>query len=265
MTHNRNNWKHAAVFGAVAGAFVAAQMVHAQSQTAATAGTTRPIASSTTTAQATPTTQTRPIAARLPPAALLRRVLPPAPVQWQAALQTQARNIQARRPDSLALKLPRAQLDQIRLPVVLPRAGVIDTAKAKLLSFGDAYALNMPQPKGKQLTMYGNRTFMQADSGAISSRPTVKLAGVPEDIRISRIEDGWTATFTRYGVVYSLDLSCDDNASSDCADDSYLRKAIAEFTDVSVGAEAQTEAKAPPKAQVSGNWLNQIFSVKKGG
>ncbi|MBW8879927.1 MAG: hypothetical protein JF615_00495 [Asticcacaulis sp.] len=242
MTHNRNNWKQVALIGTVAGVFVTAQLVHAQSQTAPAA---RPVATSTTTAQ---TAQTRPVATR-PGAVLMRRAL------------------QARRPDSLALRLPKAQLDQVRLPVVLPRAGVIDTAKAKLLNFGDAYALNLPQPQGKQLTMYGNRTFVQADRGAISSRPTVKLAGVPEDIRISQMEDGWTATFTRYGVVYSIDLSCDDNASPDCTSDAYLRKAIAEFTDVSVGAQAQTEAKAP-KTEASTNWLNQVakvFSPKTGG
>lgn len=251
MAHNRNNWKQAVLIGTMAGTFVAAQLVHAQSQTAP--------AAQTGTATARPVA-TRPI--------LLRRALPPAPVQWQAALQTQARNAQIRRPDSLALKLPKAQLDQIRLPVVLPRPGLIDTAKAKLLSFGDAYALNMPQAKGTQLTMYGNRTFVQADKGAISARPAVKLAGVPEDIRITQTEDGWTATFTRFGVVYSIDLSCDDTASPDCASDSYLRKAIAEFTDVSVGAQAQTEAKAPAKPQPSANWLDQaakIFSPKTGG
>jgi len=264
MTQNRNNWKTALVAGAIAGAFVAAQMVHAQSQTAPAAGTTRPVASSTTVQS----TQNRPLAAKLPPAALLRKVLPPAPVQWQAAQQTQARNAEVRRPDSLALKLPKAQLDQIRLPVVLPRAGVIDTAKARLLSFGDAYALNLPQAKGTQLTMYGNRSFVQADSGAISSRPKIRLAGVPEDIRISQIEDGWTATFTRYGVVYSIDLSCDDSASPDCKSDAYLRKAIAEFTDVSIGAQAQNEARTPVKTQTSANWLNQaakIFTPKTGG
>lgn len=259
MQH-RNNWKLALVAGGIAGAFVAAQMVHAQSQTATAAGTTRPVAASTA-----PVAQNRPIVAKLPPAALLRKALPPAPVQWASAIQQQARNAQSRRPDSLALKLPKAQLDQLRLPVVLPRVGLIDTAKAKLLSFGDAYALNLPQPKGTQLTMYGNRSFVQADKGAISSRPTIKLAGVPEDIRISQIEDGWTATFTRYGVVYSLDLSCDDTASPDCKDDGFLRKAIAEFTDVSVGAQAQAEAKAPTKQT---NWFDQatkMFSAKKGG
>ena len=263
MTQHRNNWKPALVAGGIAGVFVAAQMVHAQSQTAPAAGTARPVASSTVAQNA----QNRPVtAARLPPQILLRRALPPAPVQWSSAIQQQARNAQVRRPDSLALKLPRAQLDQLRLPVVLPRPGVIDTAKAKLLSFGDAYALNLPQPKGTQLTMYGNRSFVQADKGAISSRPAIKLAGVPEDIRITRIEDGWTATFTRYGVVYSLDLSCDDTASPDCASDAFLRKAIAEFTDVSVGTQAQAEAKAPPKVQP--NWFDQaarMFSAKKGG
>ncbi|WP_443750731.1 hypothetical protein [Asticcacaulis solisilvae] len=266
MTQHRKKPDRLAQFAVVACALaaviavVSAQKSHGQSQTANTAATgARPIAASTAPSQA---------AAAKPAPILLRRALPPAPVQWQAALQSQARNAQIRRPDSLALKLPKAQLDQIRLPVVLPRSGLINTAKAKLLSFGDAYALNMPQPKGTQLTMYGNRSFVQADKGAISSRPVVRLAGVPEDIRISQTEDGWTATFTRYGVVYSIDLSCDDTASADCTSDTYLRKAIAEFTDVSVGAQAQTEAKAPAKVQVSPSLFDQLgktFSAKKGG
>ncbi len=188
---------------------------------------------------------------------LFRRPLPPAKVQWQTAMDQSSR-MQSRRAliNSLASRLPKAQLDKTRLPVILPRdGGMIDSAKAKLMSFGDAYALNMPQPKGLQITMYGNRSFVPTDAGAISKRPMQRLLGVAEDVRISQMEDGWTATFTRYGVVYSLDVSCDDINSPDCQSDAYIRQAIAQFDDVTMGSAAQTEAGVKPKPA---NWIDQV-------
>ncbi len=202
---------------------------------------------------------------------LLRKPMPPAKVDWQAAVNrsgTMAK--QARISGGLKARLPKAQLDKTRLPVVLPReGGVVDTAKAKMMSFGDAYALNMPQPnrKGTQVTVYGNRTFVPTDSGAISKRPIARLAGVVEDIRIGQMEDGWTATFTRYGVVYSIDVSCDSMNSDDCKTDSYIRDVIAQMDDVTMGSEAQSEADQQIKDD--GNWLNQvsktISKITKGG
>jgi hypothetical protein len=170
-------------------------------------------------------------------------------------------------------RLPKATIDRTRLPVILPREGSgIDTAKAKMVSFGDAYALNLPQAKGLQITMYGNRSFVQTDKGAISARPVQKLAGVAEDIRISQMEDGWTATFTRYGVVYSLDVSCDDINSADCKTDAFIRKAIAQFDDVTVGADAQAEADGkmnadgkPVAAGPLDGLFNTITKMTKGG
>ncbi len=174
---------------------------------------------------------------------LLRKAMAPARVQWSTAI-AQANRMKTVRPtNNFASRLPKLTVDRTRLPVILPReGGIIDTAKAKMVSFGDAYALNLPQAKGLQITMYGNRSFVPTDKGAISSRPVQKLAGVAEDIRISQMEDGWTATFTRYGVVYSLDVSCDDINSPDCKTDAFNRQAIAQFDDVTVGADAQAEA-----------------------
>ncbi|CAL4867335.1 hypothetical protein MMA231_01587 [Asticcacaulis sp. MM231] len=193
---------------------------------------------------------------------LLRKALPPARVQWQAALDRASQQKSLRKSDGILARLPKAELDRTRLPVILPRAGVIDAAKAKLVSFGDAYALNMPQAKGVQITMYGNRSFVPAEAGAVSKRPVARLLNVVEDVRISQMEDGWTGTFTRYGVVYSLDVSCDDIKSPDCQSDGYIRNAIAQFDDVTLGAEAQAEAnKAVPKPA---NWLDgAVQSIRK--
>ena len=179
---------------------------------------------------------------------LLRRALPPAKVEWQGAMDQANKMRGLRKVSGFAARLPRAQLDETRLPVILPRdGGMIDTAQAKLVSFGDAYALNMPQKNGIQITTYGNRSFVPADSGAVSKRPIARLLSVAEDIRISQMEDGWTATFTRYGVVYSIDVSCDDINAPDCQNDSFIRQAVAQFDDVTMGSEAQAEAQAVVK------------------
>lgn len=206
------------------------------------------------------------VAARRPAPMLLRRPLAPAKVQWSTAMARSSQMKTARRSNNLAGRLPRQTLDKTRLPVLLPRDGMIDTAKARMVSFGDAYALNMPQNKGIQVTMYGNRSFVAGDKGAVSARPIQKLAGVTEDIRISQMEDGWTATFTRFGVVYSLDVTCDDVKAVDCVTDAYIRKAIAEFDDVAMGAQAQAEADKDTKPT---SWLDNvsksISNITKGG
>lgn len=206
---------------------------------------------------------------------LLRKPMAPAKVDWSAAMkqnermETQQRTTKAVRP-GLKARLSRPDLDKTRLPVILPReGGVVDTAKAKMVSFGDAYAINMPQPNrnGVQVTVYGNRTFVPSDSGAVSKRPFARLAGVAEDIRIGQMEDGWTATFTRYGVVYSIDVSCDSINTPDCKTDAYIRDVIAQMDDVTMGSEAQKEAEVQVKED--NNWLNQvsktISNITKGG
>jgi hypothetical protein len=246
------------------------QTVDPKLSAANTNATAKPVAtaSQSSSAAAKPATN---VAVKPGAPILMRRPLAPAQVQWSNAI-AQANRMKTLRPaNSFVSRLPQATLDRTRLPVLLPHpGGLIDTAKAKMVTFGDAYALNLPQAKGLQVTMYGNRSFVPTDKGAISSRPVQKLAGIAEDIRISQMEDGWTATFTRYGVVYSVDVSCDDINSPDCKTDAFIRKAIAQFDDVTVGADAQAEANGritadgkPAQANPFSGLLN-VFN-KKGG
>lgn len=203
---------------------------------------------------------------------LFRRPMAPAKVQWAAALGQSQKMRSVRKSGGLWSRLPKPDLDRTLVPVILPRdGGFIQTAKTKMISFGDAYALNMPQDKGVQITMYGNRSFVAGNKGDISSRPVQKLAGVAEDIRIGQMEDGWTATFTRFGVVYSVDVTCDDINSDDCKSDTYIRNAIAQMDDVTMGADATAEAQADSQASASSSsdWLGQISKtlskLSKGG
>jgi len=192
---------------------------------------------------------------------LLRRPLPPAKVQWAGAMQQSNKMRGLRKVGGFATRLPRPELDATRLPVILPRdGGMIDTTKAKLVTFGDAYALNMPQNNGMQITSYGNRSFVPAEGGAVSKRPVQRLLSVAEDIRISQMEDGWTATFTRYGVVYSIDVSCDDINAPDCQNDTFIRQAVAQFDDVTMGSQAQAEANAVVPA-ANPNLIDQVSNA----
>ena len=211
-----------------------------------------------TSASQTTTARPRPVFA-------LRKPLPPAKVQWSSALRQIATQDQNAKTQTLvgafAAKLQKPALDQIRLPVILPRNGAaISAARAKLLSFGDAYALNLPQDQGVQITVYGNRSFVPADAGAISRRPMQRLLNVAENVAVEQTEDGWTATFERYGVVYTVDVSCDDIKSPACASDAYLRNAVSSFSDVTLGAQAQAEASAAAPQPSLLDKLNQNIS-----
>lgn len=196
---------------------------------------------------------------------LQRKALPPSTVQWQTVIKARDNMKTARSANSLPSRLSKKELDRTRLPVVMPReGGVINTSQARLMSFGDAYAIDLPQPKGVHFAAYGNRSLVQGDKGSITAKPFAKVQGVVENVQISRMEDGWTATFTRYGVVYSLDMMCDDIASVECSTDAPIRKAIADLTDVTMGAEAETEAQKSiaPKSQPS--WFdNTVKGVTK--
>lgn len=143
-------------------------------------------------------------------------------------------------------RLSRDQVNRTRLPLLTPReGGMVRTQQARLVSFGDAYSLNLPQDKGVVLTVSGNRRMVQAQRGEIARKPRLKLANIPEDVQITRLEDGWSASFRRFGVLYTVDLLCDDAQDVKCLDDAYLRKAVADITDVSLGEEAQKEAGIP--------------------
>ncbi|MGZ3298083.1 MAG: hypothetical protein ACXU8O_03625 [Asticcacaulis sp.] len=270
MKHRKGRFALAMAGGSLA-ALAAAAVIGsgAASQTATNATAVRPAAQTVkpaaTTAQSAATPLYHPNFK--PGPMFLRKPQAPAPVLWSQATAQMARLRQTRPVNSLASRLPKAELDRTRLPVLLPHdGGFVAIDKTRLFSFGDAYAMNLPQPKGTQITLYGNRSFVAADAGAISKRPVMKLAGMPEDVRIDQTEDGWTATFTRYGVVYSIDVTCDDMASPDCTSDSFLRKAITQFDDVALGQDATNEANGASAAtKPKPDWLSQVFKSVTGG
>lgn len=169
----------------------------------------------------------------------------PSVVDWAKAAVSSRRTQLSNRPNPLLKALPRPELDRTRLPVILPRAGgLIDASKGRLFSFGDAYSLNLPQKPGISIIVYGHRSLVTSQKGFLARLPVARVSGMSENVHIDKTEDGWTASFQRFGVVYSVDVSCDDAKASECQNEGFLSKAIAEFTDVSMGSEAQKEAQS---------------------
>jgi hypothetical protein len=174
---------------------------------------------------------------------VIKKALPPAAVNWGQAVALNQRALTAKVQNQIASRLPKLQLDKTRLPVLLPRATTtLKATEAKMVSFGSAYSISLPQKPGLQVILYGHRSLVAADKGGVSGLKRSKLAGVAEDIFLSQTEDGWTGSFKRFGVVYTVDLSCDDLEAVECKDDGFIRKAIADLTEVSLGTEALKEA-----------------------
>ena len=167
-------------------------------------------------------------------------------VDWSAALPMNDRRLTKARsaPNPMAQRMA-PELDRTRLPVLLPRVGgLIDQSRGRMMSFGDAYSVNLPQKPGTTVILYGFRDHVEADKGAISKLKKTRLSGMAEDIRIAQTEDGWTATFARYGVIYSIDFACDDISAPECRGDSHFRKLITELSDVAVGEAGRKEAQS---------------------
>ncbi|WP_189488127.1 hypothetical protein [Asticcacaulis endophyticus] len=195
--------------------------------------------------------QVAPITATRAPVAQTQQT--PAPVtqrpriDWQAAAARHQRGIVAKTTAAIVSRLPRPELDKTRLPILLPRSGgALKTAQAKLISFGDAYSMNLPQGDGVQITLSGNAAAMPVPSGAISrlEKRAARIQGVLEPVQIDRTEDGWTASFTRFNVTYTADLTCDDSEAAACKTDGYLRTVVADLTDVVMGNAAIAAARA---------------------
>ncbi len=187
----------------------------------------------------------------------------PEPVQ-KAKAQTQSRQAvdprtklqqsgeKARETLRAAPALAPKALDATRLPVLLP-SDPVQKAKAKMVTFGEAYSISVPPKDGLSIAYSGTTSFapLPKDKSdqlkAERNRPSAKsfaASGLPDDLKITRTEDGWTASFTRFGVLYSVDILCEDLQAPNCKDDKAIRKAVEELRDVVLGQAARAEAEA---------------------
>jgi len=167
------------------------------------------------------------IAAQRPP------VRPAASVDWQAAVGglRQSGNLAPR----AAANLDPGQVDITRMPILLPNDLDL-TARARIYSFGDQYTISADIPGGG-VSLTGTTTVIPLPPTSRLTLPTVA-----EDLVIQRTVDGQLASFTRFGVLYSVEVRCDSPKDARCRTEAYVRQLLARTTIVVMGKAARQAA-----------------------
>lgn len=181
------------------------------------------------------TQQTRPTLTR-PPVAT--RVAPPtttAPtggVNWQEAVTFSRRSANAG--PALSKGLPQEALDRTRVPILLPADAALMEG-ARLYSFGDHYTLSADIPGGG-VSLTGTTATV-----SVPSKLAVAPVG-PTQLVLQRTVDGHLASFTRFGVLYTVEVRCDSPKDERCRTDAFVKALTAKTTVVVLGKAARQAA-----------------------
>ena len=155
-------------------------------------------------------------------------------VDWQAAVGglRQSGGIG----EKLAPNLNQAAVDMTRVPILLPVDESL-TAGARIYSFGDYYTITADAP-GMGVSLSGTTTVVP-----MPANTPLKIDPVgPEGVTSQRTVDGQLISFTRYGVLYTVEVRCDAPTDQRCADDNYVMGLAAKTTAVVLGAAARAAA-----------------------
>lgn len=138
--------------------------------------------------------------------------------------------------NSLAPNLNQAAVDITRVPILLPVDESL-TAGARIYSFGDYYTITADAP-GVGVSLSGTTAVVP-----LPANTPLKIDPVgPEGVTSQRTVDGQLISFTRYGVLYTVEVRCDAPTDPRCADDNYARGLLAKTTAVVMGAAARAAA-----------------------
>lgn len=168
------------------------------------------------------------IAAQRPPVRV-----PGSTVDWQSAVGglRQSGNLAPR----AAANLNQAQVDITRMPILLPND--LDVmARARIYSFGDQYTISIDIPGGG-ISLTGTTTTMPLPPASRLTMPTVA-----ENLVVQRTVDGQLASFTRFGVLYTVEVRCDSPKDPRCRTETYVRQLLSKTTIVVMGKAARQAA-----------------------
>lgn len=131
-------------------------------------------------------------------------------------------------------------LDRTTLPILLPDGTTgVDLSGLNLSSEGDVYDIRLPQSTpGLRVLLSGSRVFVPVEPGTLSRQKfdRVVIGGEVVPALFNRTEDGWLASFSRFGMSYTVEVICDlGPAENYCKDDSYARKVTSGMTQVVLG------------------------------
>jgi hypothetical protein len=154
-------------------------------------------------------------------------------VDWRAAYDASVRS----EGKALLVRAPGidpAVVDRTAVPVLLISDPMMETAR--LYSFGDQYTL-AARIAGAHVAMTGTTTLVPLPP---TTRLSVTAKG-PEGLVVQRTVDGQLASFTRYGVLYTVELRCDQPTDAICRSEAAVR-ALQARTDVVVMGKAALAA-----------------------
>ncbi|MDH4384239.1 MAG: hypothetical protein QE280_02220 [Caulobacter sp.] len=154
-------------------------------------------------------------------------------IDWKSAV-TGARRSEG--DQALLGKLDRAAIDKTAVPILLPADPAL-TGNARLYSFGDYYSLSADLP-GVGVSMSGTTTTV-----ALPAQSPLKMsADTPEQLVIQRTVDGQLASFVRFGVLYTVEVRCDDPKDSRCRNETLVRQIQGQTNRVVMGRAARQAA-----------------------
>ncbi len=156
-------------------------------------------------------------------------------VDWRTAVLDQRRGL-GNNPggEKAAGNLDQEAVNQTRLPILLPADPAI-VASGRLYSFGDYYTLSAEAP-GAGLSFSGNAAPFPVDA-TLSLSPEG-----PQNLTIIRTVEGRVASYTRFNVLYTVEVTCDQPKDDRCVSDTYIRGLVAQTTSVVLGKAARQAA-----------------------
>lgn len=202
-----------------------------------------PAASQTQPGASTAPTRLNPAALRLnaagapitpPPTTRPPSSTPPGGVDWKGVLVGQRQTYGQGPKLTAGLGLDPATVDRTAIPILLPQGAPFETAR--IYSFGDYYAISADVAgAGWSLTGTTAKVTLPA-SAPLRTHPEA------EDLVIQRTIDGQLASFVRYGVLYTVELRCDEPSDGRCRSEAMVRDLVAKTNVVVMGKAARQAA-----------------------
>jgi len=154
-------------------------------------------------------------------------------VDWKSAVAGARRS---EGDQALLGKLDRGAIDKTAVPILLPADPAL-TGNARLYSFGDYYSLTADLA-GVGVSMTGTTATV-----ALPAQSPLKLsAATPELLVIQRTVDGQLASFVRFGVLYTVEVRCDDPRDARCRNETLVRQIQSQTNRVVMGQAARQAA-----------------------
>jgi hypothetical protein len=175
---------------------------------------------------------------RVNPAALKAAMAaqqPKAGVDWKSVV-TASRRMPGTKALTVATNVDRALVDKTAIPILLPADPAL-LKTAVLYSFGDQYTL--------ATTIAGAHVAMTGTTAVVPLGGPTRLAVIPdgpEGLTVQRTIDGQLLSYVRYGVLYTVELRCDDPADSRCRSEDLVRSLQAQTNSVLLGKAARRAA-----------------------